>query len=162
MSQSQLVQLTNILTTRSLTIAVAESCTGGSLSSLLTSQSGSSAYFDRGFITYSNQSKIDMLGVKLATLDEFGAVSEQTALEMVHGVIKKSATDIGASITGIAGPSGGSKEKPVGMVCFGFCILGKCFTTTQHFSGNRYKVVEQSLAFVVDSLIEIITKRLAV
>jgi nicotinamide-nucleotide amidase len=98
-------QLTKILKQKSLTIAVAESCTGGNLSAFLTSESGSSTYFDRGFITYSNQAKIDMLNVKHTTLNKFGAVSEQTALEMVRGVIKNSSANIAVSITGIAGPT---------------------------------------------------------
>ncbi len=145
-------QLTKILKQKSLTIAVAESCTGGNLSAFLTSERGSSAYFDRGFITYSNQAKIDMLNVKHTTLNKFGAVSEQTALEMVRGVIKNSSANIAVSITGIAGPTSNDTNKPVGMVCFGFCINGECTTTTQHFGGDRHKVVEQSVAFVVSVL----------
>lgn len=143
--------LITLLKQKSLTIAVAESCTGGNLSALFTSQSGSSAYFDRGFITYSNQAKIDMLGVKSTTLDKFGAVSEQVALEMVYGVIQNSSADIGVAITGIAGPTGGTKNKPVGTVCFGFCI-NECTTTTQCFDGNRHGVVEQSVVFAVNAL----------
>ncbi len=144
--------LITLLKQKSLTIAVAESCTGGNLSALFTSQSGSSAYFDRGFITYSNQAKIDMLGVKSTTLDKFGAVSEQVALEMVRGVIQNSPADIGVAITGIAGPVGGTKNKPVGTVCFGFCINNECTTTTQCFDGNRHGVVEQGVAFAVNVL----------
>ena len=145
-------QLTEILKQKSRTIAVAESCTGGNLSALLSQESGASDYFDRGFITYRNQAKIDMLGVKKHTLDTHGAVSEQTALEMVVGVIQNSNADIGVSITGIAGPTGGTKDKPVGTVCFGFCIQGECSVITQHFNGNRHEVVEQSVAFAVSFL----------
>ncbi len=145
--------LITLLKQKSLTIAVAESCTGGNLSALLTSQSGSSAYFDRGFITYSNQAKIDMLGVKPTTLDKFGAVSEQVALEMARGVIKNSSTNISISITGIAGPSGSIKNKPVGMVCFGFCTLKRCFTSIKQFSGNRAEVVRASIDFVIKTLV---------
>ncbi len=144
--------LITLLKQKSLTIAVAESCTGGNLSALLTSQSGSSAYFDRGFITYSNQAKIDMLGVKPATLGKFGAVSEQTALEMARGVIQNSLADIGVAITGIAGPTGDTKNKPVGMVCFGFCTLKRCFTSVKQFGGNRAEVVQESIDFVVKTL----------
>jgi len=150
---SALLQLANILTQRQLTIATAESCTGGSLSSLLTSQGGSSNYFDRGSVTYSNQSKIDMLGVLKETLDEFGAVSEQTAEQMASSVITQAQTDISVSITGIAGPSGGSQAKPVGTVCFGFCILGNCFTSTQQFSGDRTQVINASVEFALTTLI---------
>ena len=145
-------QLTELLKQKSLTIAVAESCTGGNLSALLTEESGSSDYFDRGFITYSNQAKIELLGVKKSTLDTYGAVSEQTAMEMVEGVIQNSNADIGVSITGIAGPTGGTNNKPVGTVCFGFCILGKCSIVTQHFNGERKSVVEQSVKFVIQIL----------
>lgn len=147
-------ELCQLLTHKKLTIAVAESCTGGNLSALLSSESGSSAYFDRGFITYSKQAKIDMLCVQKETLDDFGAVSEQTAMEMVQGVIKKSSADVGVSITGIAGPTGGTKDKPVGTVCFGFCVLGECFASTQQFNGERAKIVESSVNFAIDFLAE--------
>lgn len=149
---SKLNRLIDLLIEKKLTIAVAESCTGGALSSLLTSQSGSSVYFDRGFVTYSNQSKTDMLGVLESNLEAFGAVSEQTAKQMVSGVVKQSKVDISVAITGIAGPHGGSQEKPVGMVCFGFYILGKYFTTTQNFMGDRHQVVDASIDFALTTL----------
>ncbi len=145
-------QLIELLKQKSLTIAVAESCTGGNLAALLTSQSGASDYFDRGFITYSNYAKIDMLGVKPITLDTYGAVSEQTALEMVFGVMQNSNADIGVSITGIAGPTGGTLDKPVGTVCFGFCHLDKCSTTVQQFSGKRQQVIQDSVNFALNAL----------
>jgi nicotinamide-nucleotide amidase len=94
-----------------------------------------------------------MLGVLENTLEEFGAVSEQTAKQMVKGVINQAKTSIAVSITGIAGPQGGSQEKPVGTVCFGFCILGGCFTSTQKFTGNRQDVVNASIDFVLTTLI---------
>ena len=148
-----LTQLTQLLQQKKLTIAVAESCTGGNLSALLTSVGGSSSYFDRGFITYSNQAKMDMLGVQSSTLDKFGAVSEQTAAEMVRGVIAHATVDVGVSITGIAGPAGGTSDKPVGTVCFGFCIMNECFTSQENFSGDRTQIVQSSISFVVDTLI---------
>ena len=151
--QLALQQLIEMLTKKQLTIATAESCTGGSLSSLLTSQSGASAYFDRGFVTYSDQAKIDMLGVDSAVLERFGAVSEQTAEQMAQGIIAHAKTDIAVAITGIAGPTGGSKDKPIGMVCFGFCVLGRCFIHTQQFSGNREAVVISSVNFVIQALV---------
>lgn len=144
--------LIKILQQKNLSISVAESCTGGNLSAFLTQQSGASAYFERGFITYSNQAKIDMLKVSAATLDEFGAVSEQIALEMTCGVIKKSTSNIAVAISGIAGPSGGTKNKPVGMVCFGFCVLGEYFTKTKYFKGNRAKIIQSSVDFVLKTL----------
>ena len=146
--------LSQLLTDQSLTLSVAESCTGGNLSALLTSVSGSSTYFDRGYITYSNQAKMDMLDVDVEILEQFGAVSEQTAFEMVNGVIQNSHSDIAVSITGIAGPAGGTVEKPVGMVCFGFCVKDKHFVKTQHFSGDRETVVASSVDFVIQTLVD--------
>lgn len=145
--------LAQLLIDQSLTLSTAESCTGGNLSALLTSISGSSAYFDRGYITYSNQAKIDMLNVDTKILEQFGAVSEQTAALMADGVIQNSHSDIAVSITGIAGPTGGTTEKPVGIVCFGFCIRDKVFVETRNFSGNREAVVASSIDFVIQTLI---------
>jgi nicotinamide-nucleotide amidase len=149
-----LATLTQVLIERSLTISVTESCTGGNLSSLLTSVSGSSAYFDRGYIAYSNQAKVDMLGVDPSTLTQFGAVSEQTAQAMVKGVFEYSNSDISVSITGIAGPTGGTQDKPVGMVCFGFYIKGTYFTKTQYFTGDRVTVIASSVDFVIQTLVD--------
>lgn len=151
-------RLTTLLKQFSLKISVAESCTGGNLSALLTQKSGASEYFERGFITYSNQAKIDMLGVNSSTLNEFGAVSEEIAAEMVRGVILHSSSDIGVAITGISGPTGGTKAKPVGTVCFGFFVLDKYFTLTQNFTGNRRQIVQKSINFVVKILLTELTK----
>jgi len=104
-------------------IATAESCTGGLISGALTEIAGSSDVFDRGFVTYSNQAKMDMLGVKAETLDAHGAVSEQVASEMALGALQNSQADIAVSVTGIAGP-GGSEHKPEGRVCFGIAFKG--------------------------------------
>ncbi len=145
--------LSQLLVDQSLTLSVAESCTGGNLSALFTSVSGSSTYFDRGYITYSNQAKIDMLNVDAKVLDQFGAVSEQTAAQMVDGVIQNSHSDVAVSITGIAGPTGGTIEKPVGMVCFGFCVKDKHFIETQFFSGDRKAIVASSVDFVIKTLV---------
>ena len=97
-------------------VATAESCTGGLIAGALTDIAGSSAVVDRGFVTYTNHAKIDMLGVKSATLDAFGAVSKETALQMVHGALFRSRASFAVAVTGIAGPGGGSAEKPVGLV----------------------------------------------
>lgn len=101
-----------------LMIATAESCTGGLISAALTSAPGSSAVFERGFVTYSNEAKMQMLGVAAATLEQYGAVSEQTARAMAEGTLAHSRADLAVSVTGIAGPTGGSDEKPVGLVHF--------------------------------------------
>ncbi len=151
---AQLTELVEILERKSITISVAESCTGGNLCALLTSRSGSSRYFDRGFVTYSDSSKVDMLGVNQSTINEFGAVSEQTASEMSIGVIDNSSSGVGVAVTGIAGPTGGSPSKPVGTVCFSFCVLGESFSTTQHFAGEREQVVQSSIDFVIKVLVD--------
>jgi nicotinamide-nucleotide amidase len=147
-------RLTDQLICKKLHIAVAESCTGGALSARLSAKSGASIYFDRGFVTYSNQSKIDMLGVSEQTLAHFGAVSEQTALEMVRGVVKHAKVGVGVSVTGIAGPTGGGQKKPIGTVCFAFFVLGEYTTCTQYFKGTRTEVVNQSVAFVLGALVD--------
>jgi nicotinamide-nucleotide amidase len=118
---------------RNLKVATAESCTGGMVVAALTDIPGSSAVVDRGFVTYSNEAKIDMLGVRPDTLATFGAVSEEVAREMAEGAIAHSLADIAVAITGIAGP-GGSEHKPEGRVCFGLCLKGlKTRTETVEF-----------------------------
>ena len=135
-----------------MSIAVAESCTGGLLTSSLTSIPGASSYFNCGFITYSNESKIKMLNVDSQTIELFGAVSEKVAYDMVMGAGQNSQSDLAISVTGIAGPSGGTAEKPVGMVCFGFYVEGEVSTTTQFFSGVRSEIVAESIAFALSEL----------
>ena len=152
MSYLKAKHLSELLISKGLTISVAESCTGGSLSSSLTSISGASSYFNCGFVSYSNQSKIDMLGVSPESIEMYGAVSEKVAHEMVTGVGQKSHSNLAVSITGIAGPSGGSAVKPVGMVCFGFFFDGEVTTTTQFFSGSRSDIVSQSIAYALAEL----------
>jgi nicotinamide-nucleotide amidase len=122
---------------REILVATAESCTGGMVMALLTDIPGSSGMVDRGFVTYSNEAKIDMVGVRQETLDEFGAVSEETALEMAEGALKNSRAGIAISITGIAGPDGGSEEKPVGLVWFGVAATGKPVLTEKRIFENR-------------------------
>ena len=152
MSYLKAKHLSELLISKGLTISVAESCTGGSLSSSLTSISGASSYFNCGFVSYSNQSKIDMLGVSPESIEMYGAVSEKVAHEMVAGAGQKSHSNLAVSITGIAGPSGGSAAKPVGMVCFGFFFDGEVTTTTQFFSGSRSDIVSQSVTFALVEL----------
>ena len=138
-------------------IATAESCTGGLISSSLTELPGSSAIFDRGFITYSNNAKIALLGVSLKSLEKYGAVSEQVAAEMASGAIKKSTANIAISVTGIAGP-GGSANKKEGTVCFGIALkTGKTHTETVQFgaigrSNVRIKTVHYALNLILNTL----------
>ena len=146
--------LADFLIRHNLTISVAESCTGGSLASALTSLSGASLYFDRGFVAYSNKAKLDLLSVNKDTITKYGAVSEEVALEMVKGVVKNSSSDFGVAITGIAGPSGGTTAKPVGMVCFGFSTYGNNLTSTQLFKGDRLSIISQSVEYSIEQLLK--------
>jgi len=152
MSYLKAKKLTELLISKNMSIAIAESCTGGSLSSSLTSIPGASSYFNCGFITYSNESKVNMLNVDSQTIELFGAVSEKVAYEMAMGAGQNSKSHLAISVTGIAGPSGGTPEKPVGMVCFGFYVDGNVTTTTQFFSGVRSEIVSESIAFALTEL----------
>ncbi len=155
-------QLGKLLKERGLKLALAESCTGGMASQYITAVAGSSAWFDRAFITYSNQAKVEILHVSEQTLANFGAVSEQTAYEMTLGTLNNSGANITASITGIAGPDGGTEDKPVGTVCFGFASKNKLqihqtnpqvSTHTMHFTGSRDAIRKQSVAHTLETLI---------
>nr|WP_306819677.1 competence/damage-inducible protein A [Clostridioides mangenotii] len=129
-----------LLVEKDLKIAVAESCTGGMVSSVLIDYPGISSVFVEGCVTYSNEAKMKRLGVKEETLDKFGAVSEETAIEMAEGVAKGLNADIGISTTGIAGPGGGSEEKPVGLVYTAITIKGKTKVYKDIYSGDRQKI----------------------
>lgn len=136
-------------------LAMAESCTGGLVAEAMTRIAGSSAWFDRGFVTYSNAAKIDMLDVAGTTLEKFGAVSEQTAIEMATGALKSSAAQIAGSITGIAGPDGGTLGKPVGTVCFAWAGLNlPVSASTRIFSGNREQIRQQAAIYMMAGLIK--------
>ena len=152
MSYLKAKHLSELMLSKQYTIALAESCTGGSLSSSLTLIAGASSYFNCGFITYSNESKVNMLGVDPKTIELFGAVSEKVAFEMAFGAGHKSNSNLSIAVTGIAGPSGGTAEKPVGMICFGFFVNGNVETTTQFFSGARSDIVSQSIVFALEEL----------
>ena len=127
-----------------LTLALAESCTGGLVGNLITNIPGSSAYFLGGYITYSNIAKVSLLGVSEITLQEFGAVSEQTVIEMAVGARQGLHSDIGLSISGIAGPNGGTSEKPVGLVWIGVCFENFQVAQDLHLKGNRLEIKQQS------------------
>lgn len=126
-----------VCTRRKILVATAESCTGGMIISLLTDIPGSSSMVDRGFVTYSNEAKMDMIGVSPPTLDKFGAVSSETAHEMAAGALARSRAGITLAVTGIAGPDGGSAEKPVGLVWFGMALTGKPVITEKRQFENR-------------------------
>ncbi len=135
-----------LLKKKGWTISVAESCTGGLIGSLLTSVPGSSDYFAGGIIAYSNEVKRNLLSVSSQTLDEFGAVSEETVREMSRGVKKLLKTDVGISVSGIAGPTGGSKNKPVGTIALGVDIPRKIITNILNLKGDRNKIRERAAA----------------
>ena len=141
---------------KDLTIVTAESCTGGLIGNLITDVPGASRYFLGGIIAYSNEAKIKLLGVKKETLEEYGAVSEECAREMVIGVTNLFNSDIGIATTGIAGPSGGSNEKPVGLVYVGLKMREKVSVRRYFFDGNRKeikrKIAEQAIKDVIDIL----------
>ena len=137
-------------------LATAESCTGGLIAAAITDVAGSSAWFDRGFVTYSNEAKIDMLGVRSATLGTDGAVSEAVAREMALGALARSAADFAVAVTGVAGPSGGSADKPVGMVCFAWARrAGTVESATRYFSGDRAAVRAATVAAALDRLLNL-------
>jgi len=142
-----------------LTIATAESCTGGWTAQVITHTAGSSAWFDRGFVTYTNASKADMLGVRMNTIETFGAVSLETAGEMAAGALAHSNAWISLAITGVAGPTGGSPEKPVGTVCFAWCLReggGDPLAPScerRLFAGDRESIRRQSVIHALSGLI---------
>jgi len=150
--------LRDALEKRSWQLVTAESCTGGLIAAVITSISGSSTVFDRGFVTYSNAAKAEMLGVPSEILTKFGAVSEQTAQAMANGAIANSHAQVSLSVTGIAGPTGGTPEKPVGTVCFAWHIAGKIVSDTQCFSGDRKEIREQAVKHALMRLLEELKK----
>ena len=135
-------------------VAVAESCTGGGLAAAMTSVAGSSDWFDRGFVTYSNEAKQDMLGVSAATLMRHGAVSQAVAKEMARGAIEESRATRSVAITGIAGPGGGSPDKPVGLVWIAWARKGRVRARQFHFKGGRAAVRRHSVHAALEGLLD--------
>ena len=129
-----------LLKSKNLSLSTAESCTGGGVAALVTSVPGSSEYFNGGIVAYSNEVKISLLHVSAETLERYGAVSQETVIEMVKGAMKALKTDCAVATSGIAGPGGGTSEKPVGLVYIGCYLNGKTVTERHMFSGNRMDV----------------------
>ena len=151
------VELADRLRARGWMLATAESCTGGWVGQLLTSLPGSSEWFERGFITYANAAKIEMLGVSEEILAAYGAVSEQTAAAMAAGALKHSHAQAALAISGIAGPGGGTPQKPVGLVCYGWALAdGTVMSSTCRLGGNREEVRSRAVAAALRGLIELI------
>jgi nicotinamide-nucleotide amidase len=144
----------NILTERGQTLAVAESCTGGAIASKFTAQAGASAYFLCGVVSYSNEAKSEVLGVKMSDIAQYGAVSEQVAIAMARGVKDVSHADFAISTTGIAGPTGGSEAKPVGTVWIGIATPDRCFAVRKNCGTDRSQIIARATAYAIAMLHE--------
>lgn len=150
-------QLVNILIEKNWHISCAESCTGGLVASRIVNVASASKVLDASFVTYANEAKIKYLGVSPETIAKHGVVSEEVVLEMATGVAKETGAEVGIAISGIAGPSGGTKTKPVGMVCFGFYVNGKIITRTCQFGNpGRNEVRGLSTEYALKTALELV------
>ena len=149
-------QLVKIAKDKKLTIATAESCTGGMISSAITDIPGSSAVFRYGFITYANEAKEKLLRVTHHTIEQYGAASEETAREMANGALQNSEADIAVAVTGIAGPAGGSPEKPIGLVYIAVATQDGVHVDTNNFVGNRNEIRMATTKKAIELLIDVL------
>ncbi len=157
MQDDLLRSLADALNAKGWMLTTAESCTGGWIAKLCTDLAGSSAWFERGFVTYSNEAKQDMLGVREETLAQYGAVSEAVTAEMAAGAVLHSRAQVAVSVSGIAGPGGGTASKPVGTVCFGWALQGgKVRTATHRFEGDREAVRRQSVEYALNGVLHLL------
>ena len=155
--EALLLQLSNRLIQQNKMLVTAESCTGGGIAYTMTGLPGSSGWFERGFVTYSDRAKQEQLGVADELITRFGAVSEDVAAAMAVGAIRHSHADLSVAVTGIAGPGGGTAEKPVGTVCFGWSVRGGDTRTTRVlFDGDRQQVRELSILTALQGLLDIV------
>ena len=153
-------QVVNKLIDRGFRISFAESCTGGLCCGTLVNVSNASKVLDMSFVTYANEAKVELINVNPETIENYGVVSEQVAGEMCKGVAEKAHSEVGVGITGVAGPTGGTAKKPVGMVCFGFYVLGNVTTRTMQFGNiGRNEVRAKSVDFVFNTLAELLEKQ---
>jgi len=150
-------QLARLLLDKGQRLATAESCTGGLIAGACTDVAGSSKWFECGFVTYSNDAKTEMLSVDAALLKRHGAVSEQVAQAMAQGALTHSHAQVAVAVTGVAGPTGGSRAKPVGTVWFGFVVPGQLITEKQHFDGDRAAVRAATVRHALIRLTELLT-----
>ena len=148
-----LIDISTRLLARGQMLATAESCTGGMIAAACTDLAGSSQWFERGFVTYSNAAKTELLGVPAALIAQHGAVSEPVARAMAEGAIGRSHAQASVAVTGVAGPSGGSADKPVGTVWFGWCVAGQTQAERQHFDSDRAAVRAQTVAHALRRLL---------
>ena len=152
----QVAELADLLLKKRWLLATAESCTGGLIAAACTDLAGSSAWFERGFVTYSNAAKIELLDVDAALMAQHGAVSEAVARAMVQGALAKSRAQVAVSVTGVAGPTGGSAAKPVGTVWFGFATSANVVTETRLFAGDRAAVRQATVQHAFERLIAVV------
>lgn len=150
-------QLADLLLKKQLRLVTAESCTGGMISAACTDLAGSSAWFERGFVTYSNDAKAELLGVEDRVLRRAGAVCEAVARAMAEGALAHSKAQVAVAVTGVAGPTGGSPSKPVGTVWFGFALPGQVVTEKCYFPGDRAAVRTATLQHALTRLVELLS-----
>jgi nicotinamide-nucleotide amidase len=150
-------ELAGALLARGQMLATAESCTGGMIAAACTDLSGSSQWFERGFVTYSNTAKTEMLGVDPALIAQHGAVSELVARAMAFGAIRHSQAQVSVAVTGVAGPTGGSPDKPVGTVWFGFQVEGRLVSERRRFDGDRAAVRARTVEHALRRLLELLS-----
>ncbi len=148
--------LADLLQKKELKLVTAESCTGGLISAACTDLAGSSNWFERGFVTYSNEAKTELLGVQTSVLMRNGAVSEAVARAMVRGALAHSQAQVAVAVTGVAGPTGGSLDKPVGTVWFGFAVPGQLSAEKCHFAGDRASVRRASVQHALTRLVQLL------
>ncbi len=157
--QDLVEQLAKLLEAKSMTLVTAESCTGGLLAATITHRPGTSKIFERGFITYSNEAKIESLGVPKEIIDNHGAVSNHCAEAMAKGALENSKAQLAVSITGIAGPEGGTDTKPVGLVYFGYALKGgSSGSLSQNFKGDRNEIQSSAVITAIRHLITVLSK----
>ena len=149
----------DLMLERCLFLATAESCTGGMIAAACTDLAGSSAWFERGFVTYSNAAKTELLGVDAALIAQHGAVSEAVVRAMAAGALAHSHAQVAVAVTGVAGPSGGSADKPVGTVWFGFALGGQVHAQCQRFPGDRAAVRAATVQHALQRLVALLTPR---
>jgi nicotinamide-nucleotide amidase len=150
------IELSTRLLDKGWMLATAESCTGGMIAAACTDLSGSSNWFERGFVTYSNEAKTEMLGVEPALIEAHGAVSEVVARAMAFGAVRHSHAQVSVAVTGVAGPTGGSREKPVGTVWFGFMVDGALSSETKRFDGDRAAVRAATVQYAFERLLQLL------
>lgn len=151
--EANLTQISLLLLQRRHLLATAESCTGGMIAAACTDLAGSSQWFERGFVTYSNAAKTDMLGVPATLIEQDGAVSEAVAEAMANGAITHSQAHVSLAVTGVAGPTGGSEAKPVGTVWFAWCVNGQTHSEMQHFAGDRAAIRAATVRYALQRLL---------